>query len=141
MILICQNLNQDEKISKKYLNCFFKLIFLGQENDTPKSKNPKKGSVQDLKRALRLIPEKIRHFEFWEPKNLCYILTFHPFRLHSTRTCITVMRLIIQTVLNLWNILKMKCNNFISTERRPSMEIVVPRCTSRQQFALKVATQ
>ena len=61
----------EKKIGKKFWIFFSNSHFIGYENDTPKSKNWKKGLVQDLKIALRWNPEKIRHFEFWEPKNRC----------------------------------------------------------------------
>ena len=67
-----------KKLKKNWKNkliFFSNSHFLGYENDTPKSKNWKKGLVQDLKIALRWNPEKIRHFEFWEPKNRCYTST------------------------------------------------------------------
>ena len=63
------------KSEQKNFNFFFQFFssnsqFSSSENDPRKSKIQKKNSVQHLKMYLRYHMPKIRHFWWWEPKNL-----------------------------------------------------------------------
>ena len=64
-------LKSEQKNFKFFLKFFsWNSQFSSSENDPRKSKIQKKNSVQHLKMYLRYHMPKIRHFWWWEPKNL-----------------------------------------------------------------------
>ena len=66
-------LKSGQKNSDQIFKYFFSNSnFLGLKKYPPKSKIPKKNSVEHLKMYLRCYTEKMGQFELSEPKNLCY---------------------------------------------------------------------